>query len=681
MDSYSGRQPRLFISFRLDNESNGQPLQLNTESEERMDTSESYITASSHIASPPLKCDPQPGQEEIGTRIDLPTVMDSAVSPHAQGEESSIQEVIQNDLPLTLPVGLHDPAATPQSMIRHANVESSSTDESCGAYIARKWEQLGASPENGTQGPSGGNIERASESAALELAPTQNPLEQVESETNSVSSVAFLDSTSNQIKSKLKSMYRPPEPKIQKLCVKIGDTRREFSVSASEAEGLSNAEGGSATGDEFELDCPHAIVPHASSNRSASDTGQESAGPVGSTVADAIYAPVGTSRHRVGDTGSVTSVDFPEEITRSPQLSASSRVLIKECFDKVSPVNLPAGHTTLALNESQVNCIVKAVADEAVKTSLKMMESLVERASILSLRTSQLSHGGRVTANKSGYRAPTPRPQSGMTSGDASDTSGALRSSDDFDSIGYAYEHSDLESQPFATPPIVPPGCSRVDPGSAEAEFQVDSPGAQTLAVLIAEAAAEKSKASFRKRPRKKTTSNSSVNRHRVPRACKIMKEAYFKGMEWTKIFVSGPVDPRWNPYKFYCQICKGNISIYGCGAREILRHHATERHLRKDQRWRYEHLATEDPVTKMVKHYVRGKDGKLLTPYELQLELPKFFDVPLVDIGEKLPFFEDYLRGTDYMTSSSENRTRVQVSVLGHYLRTHGDISALRNL
>ena len=190
-------------------------------------------------------------------------------------------------------------------------------------------------------------------------------------------------------------------------------------------------------------------------------------------------------------------------------------------------------------------------ADEAVNTSLKMMESLVERASRLSLGTSQLPHGGRVTTNKPGYRAPTPGPQSGMTSGEASDTSGALRSSDDFESIDYAYEHSDLESQPFASPPVALPGCSRVDPGSAEVEFQVDSPGAQTLAVLKAEAAAERSKASSRKRPRKKTTSNSSVNRHRVPRACKIMKEAYFKGMEWTKTFVSGPVDPRWNPYKF----------------------------------------------------------------------------------------------------------------------------------
>ena len=158
------------------------------------------------------------------------------------------------------------------------------------------------------------------------------------------------------------------------------------------------------------------------------------------------------------------------------------------------------------------------------------------------------------------------------------------------------------------------------------------------------------------------------------------MKEAYFKGMEWTKTFVSGPVDPRWNPYKFYCQICKGNISIYGRGAREILRHHQSERHLRKDQRWRYEHLSVEDPATGTVRHHVRGRDGKLLTPYELEQELKHFIDEPLVDIGEKLPFYEDYIRGTDYMASSSDSRARIQISVLGNYLRSFGDISTLRN-
>ena len=286
------------------------------------------------------------------------------------------------------------------------------------------------------------------------------------------------------------------------------------------------------------------------SDRIASDTGQESAGPAGSTVADALYAPRDKSRLKVSDAGSVTSVDFPEETTRSPQLSASSRVLIKECFEPVTPVMLPPGHTTLALNESQVSNILKVVADEAVRSSLKAMESLVQQASRLSLGTSQFPSSGSVNFKKSNLRTQSSGMQSGLSSGEASNTSGALRSDDVFASIGYVYEHSDLESQPFASPPVGLPGCSRTDPKSVESEPRVESPGAQTLAVLKAEANAEKAKTPSRKKPRKKSSPNCSGNRHRVPRACKVMKEAYFKGMEWTKTFVSGPMDPRWNPYK-----------------------------------------------------------------------------------------------------------------------------------
>ena len=139
------------------------------------------------------------------------------------------------------------------------------------------------------------------------------------------------------------------------------------------------------------------------------------------------------------------------------------------------------------------------------------------------------------------------------------------------------------------------------------------------------------------------------------------MKEAYVKGMEWTRTFVSGPVDPRWNKYKFYCQICKANISIYSKGARENLRHYSTEKHLRNDQRWRYEYLCKVDPVTKARYPHVRGKDGKLLSPYQLALELSKFKDVELLDIGEKLPF----------MTNSCQQQTTCPpVQRIGHEIK-----------
>ena len=109
---------------------------------------------------------------------------------------------------------------------------------------------------------------------------------------------------------------------------------------------------------------------------------------------------------------------------------------------------------------------------------------------------------------------------------------------------------------------------------------------------------------------------------------------------------MSGPVDPRWNPYKFYCQICKANISTYGKGAREILRHHSSEKQLRNDQRWRYEYLYKVDPVNKTKIHQVRGRDGRLLSPYQLELELPYFKDAPLVEIGQKLPFHDEFMAG-----------------------------------
>ena len=78
----------------------------------------------------------------------------------------------------------------------------------------------------------------------------------------------------------------------------------------------------------------------------------------------------------------------------------------------------------------------------------------------------------------------------------------------------------------------------------------------------------------------------------------------------------------------------KANISIYDKEAREILRHHSNETHLRKDERWRFEFLYKVDPITETKIHQVRGKDGKVLTPYQLELELPNSLHEGLVEIG-----------------------------------------------
>ena len=310
-----------------------------------------------------------------------------------------------------------------------------------------------------------------------------------------------------------------------------------------------------------------------------------------------------------------------------------------------------------------MSTVLKVEAEETARSTQSMLESIIRQASKLNL-------GPGVNESTPLKVMGTGKTKRGSrVSGQYSDTSGALRSDDEFSSIGYSFEgpeHQEVAALPVSTGR---PSCSHVDPTSLQTSFIADSPGEQTLASLKAEARENRSKLSRNKRGRFTQASTTRGTRREITRSCKIMKEAYF----------SGPVDPKWNRYKFYCKICKANISIYAKEAREILRHHSTEKHLGKDQRWRYEYLYKTDPITKTRIHQVRGKDGKVLTPYQLELELPKFIDAELNEIGLKLPFYDEYLSGKDYMASSSDNRARVQLSVLGRFLPTYGDLEVLK--
>ena len=161
-------------------------------------------------------------------------------------------------------------------------------------------------------------------------------------------------------------------------------------------------------------------------------------------------------------------------------------------------------------------------------------------------------------------------------------------------------------------------------------------------------------------------------------RPSKVMKDAHFKGIKWTKTFVTGPLDPLHDKYRFYCQICKTNVCHYSKGAREILRHYQKESHPRKDQRWRYEHLGTIDKTTGEVLHDFRGKDGHRLTPLELAKELPLFINAPLVDIGDKLPFY-DYFLANQYALGNPEEHTQAaQISLICTFVPSDGNLSLL---
>ena len=159
------------------------------------------------------------------------------------------------------------------------------------------------------------------------------------------------------------------------------------------------------------------------------------------------------------------------------------------------------------------------------------------------------------------------------------------------------------------------------------------------------------------------------------------MKDAYFKGIQWARTFGSGPLDPVHNKFKFYCMLCKTNVSIYAKGAREILRHYRTEGHLRRDQKWRYTHLQETDEVTGIITHQVRGRDGYVLTPIELEKEKPFFMEAPLVEAGDRFPFYDDYMASIGGVTDPDDLRNSTLISLIGTFVPQDDNFSLLRML
>ena len=193
----------------------------------------------------------------------------------------------------------------------------------------------------------------------------------------------------------------------------------------------------------------------------------------------------------------------------------------------------------------------------------------------------------------------------------------------------------------------------------------------ETLSQVRDHAIAEKAQTGPKKNQKKKR-----VKRRGVP-----MREEFFSKTGWTRSFISGPADPLHNSHMVWCHICKKNFSIRSKGPEEILRHHRTEKHLLKDQRWHYEHLKSVDLVTKKVQHRVRGRDGRILNRLELAKEMPHFIHAELVDIGERFPFYDDFIKGRADPLVTPDSRARTHLCVTADFLQSHGDLHLLRKL
>ena len=318
---------------------------------------------------------------------------------------------------------------------------------------------------------------------------------------------------------------------------------------------------------------------------------------------------------------------------------------MKEYFDESPSTRLPVGHTTVAFTEPQVYHLLRVLTDETLSRSFSTMERMVVDA----VRGNPTVAPYRTAHFYSGKRAQTPGPgNDGDSSGSETESEAALVAKDfelssscETGDSSY-YEESDsatemaLISKSFKkTADTQGTSLPKRPISNAQGESRTDilEYSSQDATLLEVRDQARDTAITGPSKSKKKK-GNKKLSRRGVP-----MREEFFSKIGWTRSFISGPADPLHNSQMVWCHVCKKNFSIKSKGLYEVLRHHRTERHLRRDQRWRYEHLRSTDPITGKIQHRVRGGNGKILSKVELAKELPKFIHVELVDIGERFPF------------------------------------------
>ena len=258
------------------------------------------------------------------------------------------------------------------------------------------------------------------------------------------------------------------------------------------------------------------------------------------------------------------------------QLSAKGKLIIKKYFQETRPIELPRDHPVIALTADVMHAVLRTVSDESVLSSYHMMKSLLLHA------TRGVPQDKKRPMPK---RCATPARPDVYSSGDESSFGGhssdgntrrAFNTDEDPYQLGSISGTDYLsEADPLTLTPKTRTGgvagtsrAETVTPTSGTGYSSTDYQPLSTLSRL------PEQETQVRSPPRKR--------RRLLSRPGKVMKDAYFKSIQWTRTFVSGPVNPVHNKFKFYCMLCKTNVSIFSKGAREILRHYKTEGHLRK---------------------------------------------------------------------------------------------------
>ena len=444
--------------------------------------------------------------------------------------------------------------------------------------------------ENTLQLPSTAENEQPANSSQVETAVTQSSVQGVskagcEAPTSSPSTE---ESVSNYVERKLQEMGQqpeaqilphldaekeslPPAPEIPKTSVSDAIIKAFTIIESLPEDGTDvdrPEEEMSETG-RFKLKADFFQTDTSEVKDLYDNAGADTTANNPTLVASTLVDPDGSGPEDLGggQIDDISSLVARARLSKdTSSLTVPGRALLKNYFAEAPTVRLPIGHRTLALSEPQVHTLLKVVSDEAVASSLRTVQALV---------SDTLRAGGRLYSGAVVPRGTRQARSLSESSGDDPSrgrhttdgyTSEALSSDDEF----FARQVRPLSESINSQPPI--PAQTRPEGMAPSQGFTASD--YQPLSQLCST-------------PERPSPSRPARKRRRLAGSTgKVMKEAYFKGIKWTKTFVTGPLDPEHNRHMFYCQICKTHVSIFSKGAREIIRHYQTELHLRKDQRW-----------------------------------------------------------------------------------------------
>ena len=297
------------------------------------------------------------------------------------------------------------------------------------------------------------------------------------------------------------------------------------------------------------------------------------------------------------------------------ELSGRSRAILKQYFHDTDAYTFPVGHRSVSFTEPQIDYLLRVLTDEVINMTCSTMEQLVIGAVRGKPATLTSRHDIFVPGREPklpyhwvNFGGSSQAPESGS---DATRETKFEREIEDLSSFEGSHSSTEMAliAQSFGQPNEVTNLPQTTAPTGAS-QFDATEGGTETAGMS----------SHIIWRPRAAYWSNTTLQRtyqktaktRRVPSRGVPMKEEFFAKIGWARFFISGPAEPLHNPHMVWCHMCKKNISIRTKGTVEILRHHRTQKNLRRDQRWRYEHIKSVNSITGKTHYRVRGRDGKL---------------------------------------------------------------------